>query len=639
MRASPNSYNVFFKGLAVLLSTWPIGAWPASGDSNKWQNIVVTIYERTLQAKGRLETKIEYWSAAEKLLKELSRLGAIPPSVAIPNTKCNTLMGESATAPLGYQTKKIKIAVTPEDILPKKFMIEQDLDKPDDLYLSQFREELEENSRKVSEALKGYWKEMLSTHELGKNLIDSLAIEEQQFVFLNNGYDQNGEHVCSSSNPNALSWFLALIKHKFESGKIKAISVNELTRSSFGLSRIRLLELFADAKAICPSNYINSTHSNEYVARLIGLLSVIDCHAAISLLIINNPVLTAEGVAFADLYMENGDCYVQVDSEKGQVRFSVSKPRALDRKVTHFNQISRHILSTIIDCTSSLRALLLKSQNRNWRRMFLYVNARGVAYRPDTITNSENDKSSLKARLAVDLVSIRKPFSLAPTVLRATQGIITFLRTGSLAITSMVLGNSIYVTQSNYVPRWLVRRFANRTHRILSQKIIVVATHGHPWALAASDFLTPEQLHRFIVRILEEATGNDPFAVVARKKLSDYAPETSRDTRKKGELHLRVHSEILAALYSYENKVTNMKVDEQVKIHPETNLSHQAICNIAKLLRLAAELEIDTASEADLQIALSFGGNALEELKFAHQQALEQLPYYDSIFINIQPPL
>lgn len=145
------------------------------------------------------------------------------------------------------------------------------------------------------------------------------------------------------------------------------------------------------------------------------------------------------------------------------------------------------------------------------------MNSRTPANRPNKVSNNNKDKNSLINRLAVDLNAIHTPVDLSLSVLRATVGIITFLRTGSLAVTSMILGNSIEVTESNYVPRWLVRRFGNRTLRILAQKLIVVATHGHPWAQAASDFLHSDDLHRFIVRILNEATGNDPFAVVARK--------------------------------------------------------------------------------------------------------------------------
>ncbi|HDS1792684.1 hypothetical protein [Pseudomonas putida] len=638
-RLSPNSYNNVFRGLQVIISTLTTNLWPAHNDKNAWQNIIIMMYEKALQRQDQsLGTKITYWSAAERILKELSRIGVIAPSVVIPNTKQNTISGEQATPPLGYKTKKIKTAKSTEDILPKKFMIERDLDEPDDLYLSRFRSELESNLAIVSNALKGYWEEMRATHAIGNSLIESLPIEEREKVISNNGIADSGEHVCSPSNPNALSWFLALAKHQFESGKINAISVQELTRNSFGVSSGRLYDLFRMAKSICPNKYINSKMSGEYVSRLTGLLSLVDCNAATALLVINNPVFTADSLASADLYMENGDCYVQVDMEQGQVRFSVSKPRARARKVAHFNKLSREVLSDIIECTSSLRLILRKKKNRNWRRLFLYMNSRTPANRPNKVSNNNKDKNSLINRLAVDLNAIHTPVDLSLSVLRATVGIITFLRTGSLAVTSMILGNSIEVTESNYVPRWLVRRFGNRTLRILAQKLIVVATHGHPWAQAASDFLHSDDLHRFIVRILNEATGNDPFAVVARKKLGGSSGKTDFKKPVKGELHFHTHPEILAALYSYEKKVATLPVDEQIRIDADTGLSHQAVCSIARLSRLAAELDIDAASEDEVQIALNFAGDSLDELKAAHNQALKEVSYYDAIFINADSP-
>ncbi|WP_447741691.1 hypothetical protein [Pseudomonas laurentiana] len=634
-RLSPNSYNTIFKGLQVIISTFTTRLWPAHNDSEAWQNIVIMIYERALQKKQKLETKITYWGGAEKILKGLCRMGVIAPTVVIPNTKQRTKSSEKATPPIGYGTKKIKTAEMAEDILPKKFMIERDLDKPDDLYLSQFRGEIEGNLEIVSNALKGYWEEMIATHTIGKSLIESIPKEERERVLQNNGIDENGLHVCAPSNPDALPWLLTLVQHRFESGQIKAVSVEELKRVSFGVSSNRIYQLFREAQSICPTRYMNAKVAGEYMSRLMGLLSLVDCNAATALLVINNPVFTADGISSADLYMENGDCYVQVDSEKGHVRLSISKPRAQARKVAHLNKLSRNILADIIRCTSNLRLLLKNNKNRNWRRLFLYMNARTPASRPSKVSNNNKSKNSLINRLAVDLVAIKKPVDLSLSVLRATVGILTFLRTGNLAVTSMVLGNSIAVTESNYVPRWLVRRFANRTLRILAQKLIVVATHGHPWALAASDFLTPDDLHRFIVRILNEATGNDPFAVVARRRLSEVAGEAAVKRGATGEFHFHVHPDILAALYSYEKKVAIMPLEEQIRTHSGTGLSHQSICSIARLSRLTAEIDLDNASEDEVQIAFSFGGDALDELKTAHEQALTEVSYYDSLFINV----
>lgn len=638
-RLSKSSYNTCFKGLSTILEKLNSSQWPAHNNVPGWQNIIVTIFENTIRTKKlKLQSRVSYWNSAAQIIKELSRMGVIPHAVRIPNAKSNSRTDENSSPPLGYQSEKIPLVTAIEEILPKKFLVELDLDKPDDLYLTQFKQELETSVTLVSNALNNYWEEILTTHSIGKALMDSIPALGRDQIIKANGIGADGIHVCAPSSPRGLviPWLLTLLKHNFEKGLITAISATEFFKVSTGLGLGRVNKLFQSLKAICPRRYMKAKVANEYASRLIGLLSVVDCNAAIAVLVINNPVLTPESIGVADLYMENGDCYVQVDTEEGLVRFSVSKSRAGSRKVAYLNKISRDILAKVVECTATVRQLLKADKRPDWTRLFIYFSSRGPASRASQISNNNEDKNSLKTRLAADLTSIRGELDLSPRVLRATQGIITFLRTGSLAVTSLVLGNSIAVTESNYIPKWLVNRFANRTLRILAQKAIVVATHGHPWALAATDFTTPEQLHRFIVRILSEAIGNDPFAVVARRRLSNVNNHSTALPAKSGDLHFHINSEILAALYAYESQVATMPSEEQLKIHPETQLSHQAVCNIARLSRLAAELDIDDASESDFQISHSFCGGAWEELKVAHQIALDEIEYYNSLFVNVQ---
>lgn len=636
-RLSKNSYRSVLAGLRVILEKLTTNCWPAHDNVDDWQHIIITLFEKTIQTKGaKLESRLMYWASTGQILKELARMGVLPRTVNIPNAKNNVRSGEHPSAPIGYKGEQVPPTTEVEGILPKSFLIERDLHKPDDLYLTQFKQELETSISHVAGALKGYWEEMLDTQELGKRLTSSTSAKLCADKIIKNTIDADWTHACADSKPDALECFLILVKHSYETGKIRAISAEEVFRLSTGLAESRIKSLFRMARDICPKKYIQTKFSFEFVGRLIGLLSVIDCNAAIAILIINNPVLTAQSISTAKLYMENGDCYMQVDSEDGLARFSVSKPRSMSRKVAHLNKTSCEVLSKIVECTASTRKLLQKERRSNWASLFIYVSPQGPASNPTEIKNNSRTKNSLKNRLATDLSSIRGNLDLSPSALRATQGIITFLRTGSLVVTSMVLGNSVAVTKSNYIPHWLVNRFGNRTLRILAQKMIVIATHNQPWALAASDFLTTEDLHLFIVRILSEATGNDPFSIIARRRLETGDEATSQKAFKNGDLHLHIDGEVLAALYAYESKVATFSEHEQLRTHPETNLSHQAVCNIARIFRLTAELDVDTASEAEFQVANNFFDESWDKMKAAHEQALSRVEYYNSLFINIR---
>ena len=153
-RLSETSYGNIFSGLSVLVNKLPDQPWPAHDDVDNWQKVIITLFERTIQAKGvSLETRIAYWAAAVRILKAMARMGVMPQSVIIPSVKGNLRGGERGTAPVGFKRKKIPPAVEIEGVLPKSFIIERDLHIADDLFLSQFKAELETSISLMANAL------------------------------------------------------------------------------------------------------------------------------------------------------------------------------------------------------------------------------------------------------------------------------------------------------------------------------------------------------------------------------------------------------------------------------------------------------------------------------------------------------
>ena len=638
-RLSESTYGNILDALRVMLCNNKLRAWPEHHEVSAWQNLIISHFESVLHMTNvKYETRITYWELISKFYKELKRIGVIPTPVTFPSTRLSnsTLKNESTTPPLKFKSTKIAIAATIEEILPKKFLIERNLDQADDVYLSNFKSGLEKTCNEVSAALIKYWNEMLTTHAIGKELMEKIPNAELEDAIASKNYFKYDKHVCDKSNPLALNWFLVICKHNIDNGVIKAINGNQIKKTDFGkhLKSKRIAELYAKAKEISPQNYIMASSTNEYLNRLMGYLSMVDCQAAAAILVMNNPVFTSEGISLANLYMKNNDSYLLVDTEMDRVRFSISKPRAQTRKYSYLNQISRHIVATVIEATGKIREQLKLSGRHDWRRLFIYISGKSINTSPNNKSLS-TPKNSLLERISKDIDTQSGNFKFSLRIIRATQGILTFLRSGSLTLTSMILGNTPIVAETNYIPAWLVKRFANRTLRVLQQKIIVVANEGTPWMLEASDFESESDLHVFIYKILNEATGIDPFSRIAKKRLSKYQKNTYQEPTQLSDLNLGVTPHILAALYAYEKKCLTLSSADQFSINAATGLSPRSLASVAELFRRAAEIDIDAAPEVDFCIANRLVGDSFIELKEAHLEAMVLMPEYLSCFVEI----
>ncbi|KAB0483808.1 hypothetical protein [Pseudomonas reinekei] len=641
---SESSYGNILEALRVMLHNKKLKVWPKHDEASAWQNLIITHFETVLHMTDvTYETRITYWECISRFYKELKQIGVIPTRVTLPSTRLSntTLKNESKIPPFKFQSKAIASATTIGEILPKKFLIERDLSQADDVYLSNFKSGLEKTCNEISTALTNYWDEMLEAHTIGRDIIAKIPVVELEDSIASRNYCNAGKHVCDIHNPLAFNWFLAVCKHHIDTGLIKEINGNQIRKTDFGrsLKSKRIRALYKQAKEICPQNYIKASSANEYLNRLMGYLSIVDCHAASAILVMNNPVFTPEGISLADLYMKNNDSYLLVDTELDRVRFSISKPRAQSRKHSYLNQTSRRIIATVIEATGKLREQLKLSGRPDWRRLFIYISAKSINTSPNNKSLS-NPKNSLLERISrdIDVQSGKLKFSLG--TIRASQGILAFLRSGSLALTSMILGNTPAVVETNYIPAWLVKRFANRTLRILQQKILVVANEGTPWMLDASDFESESDLHEFIYKILNEAAGIDPFSRIAKKRLSKYQKdatqgETYQRPTQPGDLNLGVSSHTLAALYAYEQKALTLSPNKQYIINPVTGLSPRSLASVAELFRRAAEIDIDSATEVDFRIASRFVGDSFYELKEAHKEAISLMPKYLSCFVEI----
>ena len=605
---------------------------PEADDAAGWNRTLLSHYEATLQNRSiAAKTRTENWNAIALIYKELKRKGGMPQRAKIPSNNLNSRFRKSQPQPpLGHEEIPIPPAKNLNETLPKKFLIEPDLTLDDDAFLFKLKSDLQRSAQGVTLGCIEYWHRMRNVHAIGKSLIDEISEEDIQKAWTSGNYVINGVHLVDPASPKALCWFLALAKHAFLNDDVKLLTWKELSKLPFmkGLGNDRLDALKALIRKAHPVDDINSKHITEYMIRLMGFLSAIDCSAACAILIAENPIYNAESMHKSDLYMANGAPYLLIDTENGRARFSVKKARAKARKSSYLSKLSRTIIHDVIECTTEVREKLIRQKNKNWKRLFITVSKK--MNNGSSTIGRIYPKGMLFDRIQYDikhLELLRSNFNLKS--IRATQGLIIYLTSGSLVLTSNVLGNTVRVVKSNYIPEWLIQRMSNRTMRILQQKLIIVSTAGQPWMQIASDSLTEEELGKFVIIVLNGAVGSDPFSVAARKRLGSHSAANSSVPKAYSnsleEMGIHAAPETLALLYSYAQHAKNLPQRQQQKIIPHTDVTPEGLIHLVGLIQGIAELDHENASAVELAIAINFIGDSSASLMSAHRQAQEMV--------------
>jgi hypothetical protein len=364
-----------------------------------------------------------------------------------------------------------------------------------------------------------------------------------------------------------------------------------------------------------------------------------------------NPKFTAEAIANSRLYTQGGKPYVRTEADLKRIIFSVDKPRAGTRKVSGLPPLSAKIVMDVMACTKELRTRLIASGHPGWRKMFI-ISTRNKIGTSGEIPQSLHTKSGNSLfKVLIDELSAggihKDGFTLKK--IRATKGIIRFLETGNLRAVADLLGNSVAVVKSNYIPDFLRLKWATRGLRMMQQKLIIVATDGTPWEVEATDFLSPETREIFIQKMLRDAVNGDAFSEIIRKKFKGHL--RSGDELIKAvedrELLIILSPKGLAALYAHEANINNEDTAErnreQYNTHPSSpptslgddsskypDIPVQAISDLAQLIRASA-----TMPKADLQLAEKIiidklSGDLQSQLAATHIEAMVLLDQYSN---------
>ena len=630
-----SSYAARFSALRSIcryIEDSDIQKFPPSDDqweSHFYSHFEAVISNESLEWSCRKET----WGRIRAVYVRLKYDGIVPSSAFIPECtlKSSAFLFSDQAAPLGHRNESVAVPAGLEDVVSKKFLIEKGLHLDDDVYLLQLKTDMELAASTVVQCCKKYWEVMLECHSVGERLINSIAVADIERVLSRGEFYLGGVHLADPRQVSGISWFLAVAKYYLEHDvTFKTMTFSHLGKFPFFediLGNGYLYPKLTDKIWEVAGDFaVKQFTASETLARLLSLLSPRDCCAAASILISENPVFNASSITGAMLYTQNGKFYLRADTDTRRVIFSVGKPRAGVRKVSSLPTLSTKILTDVIRCTSILRKILQLRKNGSWRKLFL-MSTRGYigARRDFGKSMATNYGTTLYDVYEEPLTSVgvsREMFSLYK--IRCTQGILEFLRKGTVQAVASKLGNSVQTAGKSYIPKFLFRRWGNRRLRILHQKLILTSTSESPWMRESSDFATDEEMTYFIKKMLRDTKNGDAFSEVVRHKFKHYADDQSSILEALVECELLVVAcpKSIGVICAISECADEFPVYLAAKIEHETGLRLNDFRALSDLLSDTANIDLLAASSAEQVIVDKISGDSIRQYKSIYNQGL-----------------
>jgi hypothetical protein len=224
-------------------------------------------------------------------------------------------------------------------------------------------------------------------------------------------------------------------------------------------------------------------------------------------LVAHHSEITAEFLTSCDLYDKNGIVCGVIETDAGHYLVSnkYRKGSELAEQKILLTDETYSIVQTLIAITESARQYLRNIGDPNWRRLFLST-GKGFGY-PKKLRRLTIAKP-LRSEFTQELVDLGAMPEAAETLsqhctltaVRALGGVAKYIETESLVAASKALGHTRfdYVLLKRYIPKPLLDFFSNRWIRIFHQGFILEAMSDSPYALAATDFSSVEEMHIFL---------------------------------------------------------------------------------------------------------------------------------------------
>lgn len=250
--------------------------------------------------------------------------------------------------------------------------------------------------------------------------------------------------------------------------------------------------------------------STKLVARELAIPAKGELIPHCALLIAEHPAITPAFLGRLELFDKGGKRVGFVETDSGFNLIGYKDRRGAERaqQIVDLNSRTAEVVTQIITITQPLRDFLRSKDDDSWRYLLL-SSGKGFGYPKTMFKLSECDSTYRKERLAVQLAAIsamsgpdRLRFAqrFNFSALRASAGVLTYIKTGSVTEMAKALGHAAYTPRllSRYLPEPILSFFQERWIRIFQTAIIVEALKESDCLLSASGFSTIEELDDFL---------------------------------------------------------------------------------------------------------------------------------------------
>ena len=576
-------------------------------NSLEWQIFIRNWYGVALAAEGlksSIETRVTVWNKNIKpFLEFIQYRDIIPADVLVPPMKAvgQKVKNSSFKVNLIGESKPIKVSVTDE---LTKLLTPVSLGRTDSEYLDELFYDLEKSRNKLKDCLVAYWRTIKTHYEYGEKIIAAANLEEiNKRIKAGNIYDYTARvgrvppirtHFAKPIDKKSFSNFLYLLKtfhgqyttgHK-ENPYLPS-DINGLTNKSLN-GYNPFPELFIeDGSSIKPSSRLDWC---------LGCLSNRDVSYITALLIMINPKFTFESLLLCRVHDRHGKQWLELG--EGGISFSIEKARAKSMKKENLDELSIDVLTTLIKMRDDK---IDKAKDGVKDYLFLISSQRTRSFVLASAPRVSSWITGLETKTAVTDYSANCLSTLYPSMndyglypgsvnhskIRATEGVLEWFKTGSIKAASRKLGNSVKVSLEYYIPKELIAAYNTRQVRKFQNLLIVAATINEDYMLEAVDFNSLDDVHNFILNMLE-MNGN------SKNPLMEYLKNTSdNDERKEciknGDLLSSISKQALAALYTYRDIAINNNIDAKLlsEIDTKSGISPLAFISLSRYLNSA----------------------------------------------------
>ncbi|WP_152906059.1 hypothetical protein [Pseudomonas putida] len=609
--------------------------WPSEND---WPLIIFNLYSHQLLEGGANrvpESSLIKWRRIRVILKAWMDKNIIPesplPSSKKPKGRNREQLDDGSV--LGETLEELPPATIDGVEVSKKSLRDLSYLVSDDEFFSEVQGRLQGVADVTFEVCTGYWADMQKGHELGREVIEQVSREELLQAIADPRWSEfqghNGLHIADSRSERGVSFFLAAVEYYFfELRELHALSFVSCKRIPFLRGAIlghgkhyRMLESIRSATESKPQSI------EHLLCRALGVLTTRDCSAAAGILIHEQPRFTAEGIECADLFDKNGKYLLETVDEAGTVlSFTIAKHRARRRKGGALTEVASDVLRAIVGLTEKLRARVDFEQPHVAKRLLLVATRHGFGHagRIGTYFNSKIKPCvyDFRAGFLKSKGYPRKTFTLSK--IRNTQGILTWLQTGSMLAASVVMGNGVKVVRDNYMPIWVQRKLLARTVRRVQQMVIVLGTANKEWSLGSSDFVNFEEYEKFVESILSASNARSPLHDEFRKIFS----VESLKTKAEGMFYVSLTPESLAALEVYVRHVVNKAVRDGALSGSRGVIGNSTLIDLYELISAIVHGSANGETEEIIHDLMSGGSRA--QLKSMWIKSRKYLAFFQS---------